>query len=919
MNDIRRPDHTPMMTQYLRIKAAHPGELLFYRMGDFYELFYDDAKRAAELLDITLTARGQSAGEPIPMAGVPYHAVDGYLARLVKLGVSVAICEQIGDPAESKGPVERRVQRIVTPGTLTDEALQDAARDNLLLGINPHAGKFGIALLNLGRGELAVAELADAAALLDELARLSPSEMLVPGPLELLGGQRAPVRERDVLEFDAELGFERLIRHFGTRDLAGFGVDAGSPVVGAAACVLAYAKLTQCQELDYIDRLVPLGENAVVTLDAHSRRNLEIDRRLDGSEERTLFALLDTCRTPMGARLLRRWLNAPVRDRDTVEARQDAVAALLDAGDLDAVRRELGDIGDLERVVSRLALGRASPRDLARLRSALLRFPTLTARLRDAGARPGEMMAVVEDRDLEVAPTGSDRDRGVAPSHGSDRDREVTPTDPAGRLAALAADLPGFANETDLLRRAIVEAPPITVRDGGVIADGYDPRLDELRNLTDNASQWLADLERRERERTGIATLKVGYNRVHGYYIETSRAAGNAVPAAYVRRQTLKNAERYITPELKSFEDEALTARARALKLERALFDEVCVRLAESVGALSAAAAAAAEVDVLAAFAERAGALDLVRPTLTGEPTLDIRGGWHPVVKQQSSEAFVPNDLCLDDDRRMLIVTGPNMGGKSTYMRQAALIALLAYTGSSVPAEAARIGPIDRIFTRIGAADDLAGGRSTFMVEMTETANILHNATPSSLVLLDEIGRGTSTYDGLALAWATARYLARRCRSFTLFATHYFELTALADELPATANVHLDATEHQGRIVFLHRVKPGAASQSYGVQVARLAGVPAAVLDEAQRKLEALECQVRVNPRQADLFHASGRDDATDQARSDDPSDDALGERVREMEPDAMTPRQALDALYELKALASDATPAPARQAREYD
>jgi DNA mismatch repair protein MutS len=861
-----------MMQQYLRIKARHPDELLFYRMGDFYELFYDDARRAAELLDITLTARGQSAGEPIPMAGVPYHAADGYLARLVKLGVSVAICEQIGDPATSKGPVERRVQRIVTPGTLTEEALQDAVRDNLLLGINPHHDGFGIALLNLGRGELAVAEVADAASLADELARLAPSEILTPGSLAVLAGQRVPVRERDALEFDAELGLERLARHFGTRDLAGFGVAAESPMVGAAAAVLGYAKLTQCQELGYIDRLVPLGEASVVTLDAHSRRNLEIDQRLGGGEDGTLFALLNTCRTAMGGRLMRRWLNAPVRDRNIVEARQDAVGRLLEA-DLDPVRRELGDIGDLERVVSRLALGRASPRDLARLRGALARLPALTTLLSD-----------------DVPTT-------LEPAAGT-------------RLAELAEAMPPFADELDLLRRALVESPPVTVRDGGVIAPGYDARLDELTDLTENAGRWLADLEQRERARTGIATLKVGYNRVHGYYIETSRAAGSDVPADYVRRQTLKHAERYITPELKEFEDRALTAQARALKLERSLFDALAGRLAESAPALRAAAAAAAELDVLAAFAERARALDLARPALTGEPLLDIRGGWHPVVKQESGEAFVPNDLCMDDGRRMLIVTGPNMGGKSTYMRQAALIALLACTGSYVPAAAARIGPIDRIFTRIGASDDLAAGRSTFMVEMTETANILHNATDRSLVLLDEIGRGTSTYDGLALAWATARFLALRLRAFTLFATHYFELTSLADELPATANVHLAATEHQGRIVFLHSVKPGAASQSYGVQVARLAGVPAAVLEAAQRKLEDLERQDNSNPQQADLFHGLEVEEVNGESRSDERepppragSEEALLRRLEAVDADAMTPREALGLLYELKAL----------------
>ena len=855
--------HTPMMQQYLRIKAEHPDDLLFYRMGDFYELFYDDAKRAAELLDITLTARGQSAGEPIPMAGVPYHAADGYLARLVKLGVSVAICEQIGDPATSKGPVERRVQRVVTPGTLTEEALQDSARDSLLMGINPAGDGFGIAVLNLGRGELGVATLSDAAALRDELARLAPSEILVPGAVAALAGLRTPVRERDTLAFDAELGFERLTRHFGTHDLSGFGVDAGSPAIGAAAAVLDYAQLSQCQTLDYIDRLVPLGESGVVTLDAHSRRNLEIDRRLDGSEDATLFALMNTCRTPMGARLLRRWLNAPSRDGGEVAARQQAVAALLEELDVDELRGELDAVGDLERVVSRLALGRAGPRDLARLRSALARFPHIRRCLAtDAG--------------------------GIGPA--------------APRLEALAGALPDFAAELDLLQRALVETPPVTVRDGGVIARGFDARLDELRDLTENSSRWLADLEARERERTGIATLKVGYNRVHGYYLETSRAAGNEVPPEYVRRQTLKNAERYIIPELKAFEDQALTAQARALKLERRLYDELCASLAESAAGLRGAAAAAAELDVLSSFAERARRLDFVRPELTAEPGLSIRQGWHPVVKASSDEAFVPNDLDLNDRRRLLVITGPNMGGKSTYMRQSALIALLACTGSYVPAAAARIGPIDRIFTRIGASDDLAGGRSTFMVEMTETANILHNATASSLVLLDEIGRGTSTYDGLALAWATARFLARQRRAFTLFATHYFELTGLADELPATANVHLAATEHQGRIVFLHSVKAGAASQSYGVQVARLAGVPAAVLEAAQQKLEALEQQNYRGGAQADLFH--GLTAAADAGDGPQAAPDPRLARLDEVDPDAMTPRDALALLYELKALA---------------
>jgi DNA mismatch repair protein MutS len=862
--------HTPMMQQYLRIKADHPDSLLFYRMGDFYELFYDDARRAAELLDITLTSRGQSAGAPIPMCGVPYHSADTYLARLVRQGVSVAICEQIGDPATSKGPVERRVQRVVTPGTLTDEALQDAARDNLLCGVHAAAGEVGLAALNLASGEFQVAELHGAAALRDELARLQPSEILCPGPMAVLDGVSGALRERDPLEFDTALGLSRLCRHFGTRDLAGFGVDADSPAVGAAAAVLEYAKATQCQDLAHIDRLVPHGEQATVTVDANSRRNLEIDRRIDGSEQQTLFAVMNSCRTPMGARLLRRWLNAPLRDLAQVRLRQQAVAWLLEQADLVGLRDSLREVGDVERVVGRLALGRASPRDLARLRSAIEQYPRAVARLSPADTLSDGM------GNQDIAP----------------------------RLAALADSLPSFADELALLRRALVDNPPATARDGGMIAAGYHARLDELRDLTEHAARFLTELEQRERARTGIATLKVGYNRVHGYYIETSRAAGNQVPADYVRRQTLKNAERYITPELKQFEDEALTAQAKALTLEKRLYEELLAELARSLAALRAAAAAAAELDALAGLAERAAALGFACPELVEEPCVAIRQGWHPVVKASSQEPFVPNDLELDDGRRMLVITGPNMGGKSTYMRQAALIVLLAHTGSFVPAEAARIGPVDRIFTRIGAADDLAGGRSTFMVEMTETANILHNATAHSLVLLDEIGRGTSTYDGLALAWATARHLALERRAFTLFATHYFELTALAEELPATANVHLAATEHRGRIVFLHSVEPGAASQSYGVQVARLAGVPGSVLSAARRKLTSLEQQPSAPTPQGDLFRA-----AADPPSAPAPVHPAMA-RLVDLDPDALSPREALDALYALKALIDGDAPA---------
>jgi DNA mismatch repair protein MutS len=837
--------HTPMMRQFLSIKADHPDDLLFYRMGDFYELFYDDAARAAELLDITLTTRGQSAGEPIPMCGVPFHAADGYLARLVALGVSVAICEQIGDPATSKGPVERRVVRIVTPGTVTDEALQNGLADVRLMSIKPPeaAGRpFGIALLALDDAELQVSEAEDLETLMAELARHQPSEILLPEAIPELPGH---IRLLDRLAFDNSLGLKQLIRQTGTRDLSGFGIEASSPCVGAAAAVLQYAKHTQCQELPHINTLRRLSGQDIVHLDAHSRRNLEIDQRLDGSEEATLFALMNTTKTAMGGRLLRRWLNAPRRDPHQAGERHGAVAALIDHADPDRIRSLLYNVGDLERAVSRLALRSATPRDLVRIRSALTQFPALRREL------PG------------------------------------TP-----RLSELANRLPDFQPQLALLESAVIESPPATIRDGGVIASGFHEELDELRNLTVNAAEWLADLEHRERERSGIATLKVGYNRVHGYYLETSRAAGNDVPVEYVRRQTLKNAERYITPELKAFEDKALTAQAQALKLEKALYEQLLEDLADHATLLRQAAFAAAELDVLTTFAERALTLRFSQPQLTEASGIDIQGGWHPVVRAQSATPFIPNDARFDDQRRMLIVTGPNMGGKSTFMRQTALIVLLAYCGSFVPAEAATVGPIDRIFTRIGASDDLAGGRSTFMVEMTETANILHHASADSLVLLDEIGRGTSTYDGLALAWATAQFLAERLRPYTLFATHYFELTTLAESLPATANVHLAATEHDGRIVFLHSVNDGPANQSYGIQVARIAGLPESVLAAALKRLQTLEqAQAGRDPRQEDLFSDPGI------------GGDALRETLSEIDPDALTARQALQLIYEMKSL----------------
>ncbi|MCZ6640222.1 MAG: DNA mismatch repair protein MutS [Gammaproteobacteria bacterium] len=831
-------------------------------MGDFYELFFGDAERASQLLDITLTARGQSAGAAIPMCGVPYHAVDNYLARLVRLGESVAICEQVGDPATSKGPVERRIERVITPGTLTEEALQDATHDSVLLGINPDGSGYGLAMLNLGRAELLIQAVADANELNAELARLAPSEILVPEPLSGLETGNTIIHVRDALSFDVELAGQRLAQHFGTRDLSGFGLANATPAIGAAAVVLDYAKQSQCKTLKYIDRITQVDRNQVITLDAHSRRNLELDRRIDGSEEWTLFALLNTTQTNMGGRLLRRWLNAPSRITRTVEARHDAVQALLDNDRDVALGELLRNVGDLERIVTRLALATASPRDLARMRQALQQFPAIRASL-----------AVLD----------------------------------AERLDSITQLLPDFRPQVELLEAALVANPPAVIREGGVIARGFDAGLDELRDMTEQAAVWLADLEQRERTRTGLNTLKVGYNRVHGYYIETGRTADFEPPAEYVRRQTLKNAERYITPELKQFEDGALTSKARALKLEKKLYDDLQGGLATAVTELRLAADAAAELDVLSAFAERARTLGFNRPELTDQPGISLTQSWHPVIKAASSEPFVPNDLGLDANRRMLIVTGPNMGGKSTFMRQCALVVLLAHCGSFVPARHARIGPIDRIFTRIGAADDLTGGRSTFMVEMTETANILHNATPESLVLLDEIGRGTSTYDGLALAWATARYLAEKNNAFVLFATHYFELTALPDELQNIANVHLAATEHDGNIVFLHSVKEGPASQSYGIQVARLAGIPGEVLNAALQRLQELEQQQAANhPLQIDLFVQANSattattslgDSSATLARTHSP----LEQIVRDTKVDELTPKDALDLLYELK------------------
>ncbi len=847
--------HTPMMQQYLAIKAEHPDILLFYRMGDFYELFYDDARRAAELLDITLTARGKSAGNPIPMAGVPVHAVDGYLAKLVRLGESVAICEQVGDPAASKGPVAREVVRVVTPGTLTEDALLDDRRDNLIVALLGRDARYGLAALDLSSGRFTLLEVDGDDALRGELVRLEPAELLVPDddvPLPELPG--AARRRLPPWHFDPTAAHRALCTQFGTRDLAGFGCEGLELAVGAAGGLLQYVRDTQRGALPHLRGLAVEHHDEALVLDAASRRNLEIDRNLGGRDQQTLVGVFDRTVTSMGGRCLRRWLQRPLRDQAALGLRHGAIAVLLENGAHAGLREVLRGTADVERILSRVALRSARPRDLVGLRDALGRLPALH-----------EGLGSLE----------------------------------ASLLYAIAGALVEQPAMHDLLCRALIEQPPVVLRDGGVIAEGYDVELDELRGLSRNADGFLAELELRERERTGVATLKVSYNRVHGYYIELGRSHADKVPVDYQRRQTLKNAERYITPELKGFEDRVLSARERALAREKQLYEGLLDAIAEQLGPLQVVASALAELDVLATLAERAEALDLCRPQLVTTPGLRVVAGRHPVVEAVQQEPFVANDLELGDARRMLVITGPNMGGKSTYMRQVALIALLAHAGSYVPAQSAELGPLDRIFTRIGASDDLAGGRSTFMVEMTETANILNNATDRSLVLMDEVGRGTSTFDGLSLAWASAERLARDVRAFTLFATHYFELTALAEEIDAVANVHLDAVEHGERIVFLHAVREGPANQSYGLQVAALAGVPREVIDAARRRLAELEARSH-----AEVVAEQPRD--VQQMGLFDARDDRLQNALRALDPDALSPREALEALYELRRLTED-------------
>ena len=857
INNGINSNHTPMMQQYLGIKHDHPHDLVFYRMGDFYEMFYEDAKQASELLDISLTTRGQSAGQPIPMCGIPYHAAEGYIAKIVNAGRAVAVAEQVGDPTTSKGPVDRKVVRVVTPGTLTDEALMQANQDHLLVATFKLQDIYGIASLDMSSGRFAVTEANTADELQTQLQRLRPAELLFDESSEIIDHiQEWPCRRPQASwNFTYDTALRILSHQFNTRDLSGFGCETMHAAICAAGCLLNYAKETQRGDLPHLRNLqIELPQDTLI-LDGPSRKNLEIDLNIQGGEQLTLAAALDTTATPMGGRLLRRWLNNPLRNIEVLEQRQDFICQMLTSDKTEDLQLGLKPIGDMERILARIALRSARPRDLSRLCASLRALPHIQ---------------------VSLSPLESKR------------------------AQSLANDISEFPATVDLLMRAIVDNPPVIIRDGGVIAKGYDEELDQLRGLSQNAGQFLLDLETQERERTGLSTLKVGYNRVHGYYIEISRLQSAQAPSEYVRRQTLKNAERFITPELKSFEDRALSSKSRSLAREKALYEDLIEDLATQLQQLQQASDGVSELDVLCCLAERAMCLDLNRPSLKLEPGIDIRQGRHLVVEQLISDPFVANDTRLCATSSMMMITGPNMGGKSTYMRQVALIVIMAQIGAYVPALEASIGIVDRVFTRMGSSDDLAGGRSTFMVEMTETANILNNASAQSLVLMDEVGRGTSTFDGLSLAWSCALNLARDIGALTLFATHYFEMTQLSEQLAQVENVHLDATEHDDNIIFMHKVLPGPASKSYGLQVAKLAGVPHQVIDEARQKLNYLEQSehkqtsaiakntLLETPQQSDLFsHLAHPIEAL----------------LESHKADELTPRQALELIYQMQHL----------------
>ena len=868
--------HTPMMRQYLTIKAEFPHILIFYRMGDFYELFFDDAKKASDLLDISLTARGKTGGNAIPMAGVPYHAVENYLAKLVALGESVAICEQIGDPATSKGPVERKVVRVITPGTLSDEALLTDRQDNLIVAIvdnqlpqaklkTSSAPAFGLAYLDMASGRFVLTEPQTSEQLQAELQRLSPAELLYSESIQdfSLIEQRKGLRRRPEWEFDLDTAIKLLNTQFETKELTGFGVDDKPLGLAAAGCLFQYVKDTQRTALPHIRAIICESANKGVVLDAATRRNLELTQNLQGGFDNTLASILDKSSTPMGSRLLKRWLHFPLRDLTVLHNRQNTVSDIIALDLITPIQPILKSLGDIERIVSRIALGSARPRDFARLRHALQQLPELQNELQ----------------------SGSQNE---LPSESPE-----SATNYLNTIAQQSQPMPALQG---LLEHAIIENPPVLIRDGGVISPGYNSELDVLRDLSDGATEFLAQLEQREKESTGIHSLKVGYNKVHGFFIEMSRTAAANVPDNYIRRQTLKNNERFITEELKEHEHKVLSAQSKFLALEKTLYQELFAKVMPDLAQLQQLSQAIAELDVLTTFAERSLALNYVKPNLVKEAGISIDAGRHVVVEQMTNNAFIANPVLLTEQRKMLIITGPNMGGKSTYMRQTALIVLLAHIGCYVPADSATIGVVDRIFTRIGASDDLASGRSTFMVEMTETANILHNATDRSLVLLDEIGRGTSTYDGLSLAWACAEMLALKTKAFTLFATHYFELTMLAEQIETLANVHLDAMEHDDKIVFMHAVQEGAASKSFGLQVAQLAGVPKLVIKRAKQRLAELEQQqaptvLTATPIQGDAF---------EQLRLA-PDEHPVLTTLADTDVNDLSPRQALELLFYLK------------------
>jgi len=853
--------HTPMMQQYLKTKAEHRKELLFYRMGDFYELFFDDAKKAAKLLDITLTARGKANGESIPMAGVPYHAADNYIAKIIRAGESVAICEQIGDPATSKGPVERKVVRIITPGTITDEAFLEEGSDNLLCALFYNAGEgrkdkgvaFGIAAMDISSGYFQVMEVDSDDAMQAELARLNPAELLIQdsAAMDAMHFDVRSIQKRPEWDFDLQNAKGKLCEQFEVKNLDSF-IDAQhSSAIIAAGCLLQYAIETQRGHLPHIRSIDYRAHSQFIQMDASTRRNLELCYNLRGETDNTLASVIDRCATSMGSRLLKRWLNQPLTDQHLLKQRYLCVDYLLADYRYENINQQLKGIGDLERILSRVALGSARPRDLTRLRDSLARLPQLQ-----------QLFGKQNDMPL---------------------------------LNSLLAGISEFPEIVAKLQSALIENPPMLIRDGGVIADAYDAELDELRGISENAGGFLLKLEADEKAKTGLSTLKVGYNRVHGYYIEISQLQSVQAPAHYIRRQTLKNAERFITPELKTFEDKALSARSKSLEREKYLYEGLLQFLFEHLAPLQKCAASLAELDVLNNFAERAWHLRLSQAQLVEEAGIEIKDGRHLVVESVLEDRFVANDLHFTETQKMMMITGPNMGGKSTYMRQIAQIILLAHVGCFVPASSANIGPVDRIFTRIGSSDDLAGGRSTFMVEMSEAAYILHHATNNSLVLMDEIGRGTSTFDGLSLAWACAIDLAERIKAYTLFATHYFELTVLSEKYPGVFNMHLSAAEHGEQIIFLHKVKEGPASQSYGLQVAKLAGLPKAVIQQAQKKLRELENQEVREIQKSGGGAAFQNDLFVDMPRLPE----ALISAIEQLKPDELTPKAALDLLYE--------------------